>query len=116
MRRLLLVVSLALFTSSAASAQDDPLSALRFLIGEWQAVETPPGESGAFTFKLTVQGRVMVRTNEAIYPATPDRPASRHDDLLVIYGEAGALKADYFDNEGHVIRYAAQTRPPNGVI
>jgi hypothetical protein len=30
----------------------------------------------------------------------------RHDDLMVIYvTETGDLRADYYDNEGHVIRY-----------
>jgi hypothetical protein len=115
MRRILFLASFAIFTSCVAAAQDQSLSALRFLVGTWQAVETTPGETGAFAFELKVQGRVMVRTNEAVYSATSDRPASRHDDLLVIYSEAGVLKADYFDSEGHVIRYAVHTRPPDGV-
>jgi hypothetical protein len=75
---------------------------MRRLLLDWQALETPAGESGAFTFKLTVRNHVMVWSNEAIYSATADRPASRHDDLLMFYSEAGALKADYFDNEGQI--------------
>jgi hypothetical protein len=98
---------------SVASAQIDTFAGLRFLLGEWSAIDTPAGESGAFTFTLAVQDRVIVRTNEARYAATADRAASRHDDLLVIYAESGSLKADYFDSEGHVIRYAVQTRERN---
>jgi hypothetical protein len=97
------------------SAQADPFSRLRFLVGEWQAVDTRAGESGAFTFKLAVQDHVLIRTNEANYAATAERPASRHDDLLVIYAENGSLRGEYFDSEGHVIRYAVQPRGPNAV-
>ena len=101
-----ITVLLAVVVSAPLSAQSDPFARLQFLVGEWVAVETPAGESGSFTFKPDVQGHVIVRTNEANYAATADRPASRHDDLLVVYSENGALKADYFDSEGHVIRYA----------
>ncbi|HMF95149.1 MAG TPA: hypothetical protein VKE96_12675 [Vicinamibacterales bacterium] len=96
-------------------AEADPFAPLRFLLGDWQAVDVPAGETGAFTFKLAVQDRVIVRTNEASYAATSGRPASRHDDLMVIYSENAALKAEYFDNEGHVIRYVVDTRVPNVV-
>lgn len=58
----------------------------------------------------------MLRTNEATYAAASQRPASRHDDLMVIYSEGGSMKADYFDNEGHVIRYAVRLRGSNGVV
>jgi hypothetical protein len=87
------------------AAQQDPFAPLQFLLGDWVAVDTPAGESGSFTFKPGVMGHVIVRTNEANYAATADRAASRHEDLLVVYSEDGALKADYFDSEGHVIRY-----------
>jgi len=39
------------------------------------------------------------------YPAANGRPATIHDDLMIIYQEAGATKALYFDNENHVIHY-----------
>ncbi len=107
MRRALVAASLLL--ASAASAQTpNPLAPLQFLVGEWRAIDTPAGERGAFTFRFDVQQHVLVRTNEAIYDATAAHPASRHDDLMVVYVEDGSLKADYFDNEGHVIRYTAR--------
>jgi len=101
---------------SIGFAQADALSPLRFLVGEWEAIDRPAGEIGAFTFKVAVQDHVIVRTNEAVYAATAGRPASRHDDLMVIYAERGAIKAEYFDNEGHVIRYAVQPRDRNEVV
>jgi hypothetical protein len=111
-----LVLLLVALMPSLAKAQNDPLSPLGFLVGDWIAVDMPTGESGAFTFKNALQNHVLVRTNEANYSATAERPASRHDDLLVVYSENGSLRADYFDSEGHVIRYAVQPRPPDGVV
>jgi hypothetical protein len=96
----------------AAQAQSaSRLEPLRFLLGEWQGVGDQAGATGGFTFSATVQDRVIVRTNYSNTPATAGSPASRHDDLMVSYVEGDAVKADYFDNEGHVIRYLVQPRP-----
>ena len=48
-----------------------------------------------------------MRHNYSQYPATKDKPAYRHDDLMVIYPAPSGKKtrADYWDNEGHVIHY-----------
>jgi hypothetical protein len=116
MRRLVVLALFVFSTRMVTQAQADPMAGLRFLIGDWQAVETAPGETGSFTFALAVQDHVIVRTNEARYAATAVAPASRHDDLLVIYGDNGALKADYFDSEAHVIRYFVELRPSNVVV
>jgi hypothetical protein len=88
------------------------LEPVRFLLGEWQASGGgKPGEaSGGFTFAPSLQDRVIIRSNYAEYPATGDKPASRHDDLMVIYAtESGEVRADYYDSEGHVIRYAGSS-------
>lgn len=80
----------------------------QFLLGEWVGEGGgDPGQAsaGGFTFATDLQGAVLVRRNFAEYPASQDRPAFRHDDLMLIYPHSGATQADYFDNEGHVIRY-----------
>ena len=87
-----------------------PLAAFQMLIGEWTALDDPSGATGGFTFAFGVQDRLIVRTNYSDSPAADGKPASRHDDLMVIYVEAGVVRADYFDNEGHVIRYLAEAR------
>lgn len=94
----------------AGAAAPKALEPLAFLLGDWQAVGGGgPGEaSGGFSFAASLQDRVILRTNFAEYPATADKPASRHDDLMVLYATpAGEVRADYYDSEGHVIRYAA---------
>jgi hypothetical protein len=86
------------------------LASPQFLLGQWEGIGDQAGATGGFTFAPGVQDRVIVRTNYSNTPATGDKPASRHDDLMVIYVDAGVVKADYFDSESHVIRYVAEAR------
>jgi len=118
-RRGLTIVVMSIVAVATARAQPGArpeLTSLGFLIGDWTAVDTPPGESGEFTFSLGVQDRIMTRTNFANYAARDGRPASRHDDFMIIYGEGSELKADYFDSEQHVIRYVVQPRNDHEVV
>lgn len=52
----------------------------------------------------------------AEYPAAGDKPASRHDDLMIIYPEGKDLRADYYDSEGHVIRYQVATTTDHSAV
>jgi catechol 2,3-dioxygenase-like lactoylglutathione lyase family enzyme len=93
-------------------ARTDTWGRWRFLVGDWVGGGSgDPGEgSGFFSFRFELDGKVLVRRNHSEYPAAPGRPASVHDDLMVIYADAarGGFAAVYFDNEGHVIRYVAE--------
>jgi hypothetical protein len=88
-----------------------PLAPLQFLLGEWEGVGDQGGATGGFSFAPGVQDRVIVRTNVSNTPASGATAASRHDDLMIVYVEGETVKADYFDNEGHVIRYVAAPKP-----
>src|SRR5881397_638086 len=102
-----LILTMFMVLTVVALAQSAALLApLQFLLGEWKGVGDQAGATGGFTFAPGVQDRIIVRTNYSNTPASDGRAASRHDDLMVIYVEGRMLKADYFDNEGHVIRYA----------
>lgn len=82
------------------------------LVGEWiGAGSGAPGDGkGGFTFARELQGKVLVRRNFAEYPATNGRAAYRHDDLMVVYEDALKIRrADYWDNEGHIIHYTVTT-------
>jgi hypothetical protein len=102
----------------APSPTPATLAPLEFLVGAWEgAGGGAPGEgSGGFSFAKELQGRVLLRTSHANYPAVGGRPAFRHDDLMVIYADGAALKADYYDSEGHVIRYRVQPRAEGDVV
>lgn len=116
-----MIASLALLALLAASASppakaDAPRPETPFG-PEWQAIAgswtaegdgSPGVGSGASSFRFELEGRVLVRRSTADYPATEGRPAVHHEDLLVFHSPAGhEAAADYWDNEGHVVRYAA---------
>jgi hypothetical protein len=117
-RRLVASLSLALMAWTAAPLAQTPatLASFKFLLGQWEGIGDQGGATGGFTFASTVQDRVIVRTNYSDTPATANTPASRHDDLMVIYVDGGRVKADYFDSENHVIRYVAEARPGEVVL
>jgi len=104
----LLYLPLPVRSFSQLNKQADNWEAFRFLIGEWVGKGTgSPGEAGgAFSFSLDLEEKILVRRNRADYPATKDKPAYSHTDLMVIYKEGTETRAIYFDNEGHTIHYA----------
>ena len=121
MRRLETTVAICLLIGAAPlrAAVPSELEPLTFLVGEWRASGGgEPGQgTGSATFTRGLQDRVILRTNYADYPAAEGRPASRHDDLMVIYaGPRGGIRADYYDNEGHVIHYVVQTPAPRKAV
>jgi hypothetical protein len=120
MRRLVAVAAGVLVAgSSALAAPPAALEPLAFLLGEWRAAGAgaPGPGTGAAEFTRGLQDRVILRRSYAEYPAADGRPASRHDDLMVIYADPqGTVRADYHDNEGHVIRYVVQVPAPGRAV
>ncbi len=106
------VLLLPAYLSAQQSKDVGNWDSWRFLVGEWTAQgRGEPGHgTGTFSFHFALQGKILVRKNRADYPATKDRPAYSHEDLMVICPEAEgqATRAIYFDSEGHVIYYVAR--------
>ena len=97
-----------LAASISTCAQPESCNGFNSLLGDWTGTGagTPGQGTGGFSFKMDLQGHIMVRRNFAEYPAREGKPASRHHDLMVLYNDpAGGRHADYWDSEGHVIRY-----------
>jgi len=95
----------------AAQQSSPQWTKFQFLVGTWHAAGsgTPGQGAGMFSFEFDLQKRVLVRRSHTNYPAASDRPAFAHDDLMIIYADdQQLLHADYYDNEGHVIRYAIE--------
>lgn len=97
--------------NQSGSAQRPKLDAKwAALVGEWTGEGTgqPGNGMGTSSFQFDLQKQVLVRRSHSEYAASGGRPATIHDDLMVIYpGGAEESLAIYFDNEGHVIEYTA---------
>lgn len=114
MRRIGFLSALCLpvaLSAQAPASTASPLEACAFLKGTWAAEADATGATGEFSFEPGLDGKVLIRRNRAAIPAQNGRPAAVHEDLMLVYPEGGALKADYWDNEGHVIRYALKSAP-----
>ena len=115
----LLLPALAFTTADTdAGPPRDPLAAVGPLLGRWVAEpdSRQPGVTGWTTFERGLGDRVVVRKNHASYPPRDGRPASEHDDLMVVFADDGKVRADYWDNEGHVIRYEVQSPAANRLV
>ncbi len=80
-----------------------------WLIGEWEGEgDGQPGQGGGtFSFNYQLDQNIIVRKSHSEYPASENRPATIHDDLMVVYPDnaGNPINAIYFDNEGHTINY-----------
>lgn len=104
------------------TAAADPFRSLAFLEGTWDAnVQNNPAikQAGRYTFNRELDGHIFARhaTNDVGCKAPASFDCS-HTDLLYVFQEVpgSALKADYFDNEGHVIHYDVSTPTPTSVV
>jgi hypothetical protein len=120
---LLLVAAVGLLPlSTASNAQETTAgwAAFEYLFGDWvgEGGGQPGQATGEFSFHLDLQNRILVRKSYAAYPPTKDRPAFRHDDLMVVYRESDSApaRALYFDSEGHVIHYSVTASADNKTI
>jgi hypothetical protein len=96
-----------------ASAQNADWKQLDFLMGKWTAVAGDSllgGGTGASSFEFDLDRKIIIRRNFASYDS-----GVKHADLMIIYLD-GAMRAIYFDNEGHVIRYNVSVPAANRMV
>ena len=100
----------------------DPFKSLAFLEGTWDANVQGNAAiklAGRYTFNRELDGHILARhaTNDPGCKAPTSFDCS-HSDLLYVFQDVPgtALKADYFDNEGHVIHYEVSTPTPTSVV
>ena len=113
LRVLLLVTVAGLLCLGIAGSTQETTSGwglFEYLLGDWvgEGGGQPGQGAGEFSFHPDLQNRILVRKSYAAYPPTKDRPAFRHDDLIVVYRESDIAppRALYLDSEGHVIHYS----------
>jgi hypothetical protein len=106
------ILAVLLGTTGLKAADRAPYA---WLLGAWTG-EGGGAEQGAGGFSFTPEagGQVIVRRNVADYPGQNGKPASRHEDFMVIEGEGAAVTARYWDSEGQTLHYAL-TAPQPGV-
>ena len=111
----------AMWAQAPAQAKADPLARLAFLDGNWIAKAQGPGgvaASGSYRFATELDGHVLARHSRTAECKAPSGFDCEHGDLLYVFAEgpAGALKAIYFDSEGHVLHYDVSTPTPTTAI
>jgi hypothetical protein len=114
MNWLTVLLAFAMVPSLSLQAQQPPPTNVwkdfDFLVGDWTWVGGgQPGQGkGVSTFRPELGGTVLVRKTHLDYPATKERGAFAHDDLIYVYHDPqdNSVRAIFFDGEGHVIRYA----------
>lgn len=112
-------IAFSFLISTTFAQQNSPWKDWSWLMGEWRGEGGgQPGQGGGtFSFKTDLDGKILVRKSHSEYPASGNRPATIHDDLMIVSLDyfGNPTKAIYFDNEGHTINYTI-TYAPNTVV
>jgi hypothetical protein len=106
--KLFLAVILLITTQFISGQQtNNPWEKWNFLIGEWvgEGNGQPGKGDGKFSLLTDLDGKILVRKNKTVFPATDKTPETTHTDLLIVYPGGQDQEAIYFDNEGHTIKY-----------
>lgn len=118
--KLILAIAFFSLVSSSFAQQNPAWANWSWLIDEWKGEGSgQPGQGGGtFSFQTDLDGKIMVRKSHSEYPASGNRPAIVHNDLMTVYLDfaGNASKAIYFDNEGHTINYSITYAPKTIVL
>lgn len=114
------LIAFSFLISDSMAQQNFPWTSWAWLIGEWKGEGSgQPGQGGGtFSFQTDLDGKILVRKSHSEYPASGNRPATIHDDLMIVSLDysGNPTKAIYFDNEGHTINYTISYAPNTIVL
>jgi hypothetical protein len=87
------------------------LAPIGFLVGHWTSGEGKVAETGgtargASTITAEAGGAVLLRRDHTDLFDAGGKPSGGFDQIMMIYAEAGGLRADYSDGE-HLIHYVS---------
>jgi hypothetical protein len=85
------------------------LADLSFLIGSWSSgagtvADTGGTSRGSSVVTIEANGGALLRRDHTDLYAADGKPSGNFDQIMLIYGDAGAIHADYSDGD-HVIHY-----------
>jgi len=118
--KLFLLITFLALVSNGFAQSNSTWNNWSWLIGEWKGEGSgQPGQGGGiFSFQPDLDGKILIRKSHSEYPASGNRPATIHNDLMIVSLDytGNATKAIYFDNEGHIINYTISYAPNTIVL
>ena len=115
MRIVAWTIAVAIAAGSTAHAEPPPLkpalAPIGFLVGHWTSGEGKVADiggtaRGVSTITAEAGGVVLLRRDHTDLFDAAGKPAGGFDQIMMIYPEAGGLRADYSDGE-HLIHYVS---------
>jgi quercetin dioxygenase-like cupin family protein len=107
--RLVLAATLAFATGVGAAELKGALKPLTFLVGHWEGggevKETGGQARGVSDMTVEADGRLLLRRDRNETLDAAGKAVGGLGQMMSVYEESGAVRADYVDGEGHVIHY-----------
>jgi hypothetical protein len=115
--RLMFVVAVAALVLAPAAWAEPPVALkpalvpIGFLVGRWtsgdgKVEETGGAARGASLITAEAGGAVLLRHDHTDLFDAAGKPAGGFDQIMMIYGEGGALRGEYSDGD-HLIHYVS---------
>ncbi len=122
MKLLLLALALPATPAPAAAQELQPgLAGMEFLLGGWASAapgavaDTGGSATGGSTFTVEAGGQVILRRDHTDLRDAKGAAAGGFDQIMMVWPEGGAVRADYADGR-HVIHYVrAEVEPGRAV-
>lgn len=118
MRLLAAIIVLCFAIPAVAQSVLKPrLSDIGFLVGQWKSDDGKVSDAhetskGVSAISIEADGNALLRVDRTRTFDASGKETSSFGQLMTIYLERGALRADYEDGEGHIIHYVSAVVTP----
>jgi len=107
------LMGLALATGAQAATLAPALQPLSFLVGKWEGggeVSDSGGRAlGVSIISAQADGKALLRDDHNDLFDKAGKQTGQFHQIMLIYPDAGGVRGDYVDGEGHVIHYGPAT-------